>query len=128
MKYFSGLTPLVLAAALSAVNALADSTCSLAEIQSDQESVKRGFKAPGYSPYAGRNFPNKVLWGDTHLHTDNSLDARAFGVTVSPEEAYRLARGEEILSLHRRHSRSRPGHRRGRDSSRLRFPGRECSL
>jgi hypothetical protein len=78
----------------------ADSTCSIGEVSSDQESVKRGFKAPGYSPYAGRSFPNKVLWGDTHLHTDNSLDARAFGVTVSPEEAYRLARGEEIMSTH----------------------------
>ena len=22
-----------------------------------------------YSPYAGRNFPTQVLWGDTHLHT-----------------------------------------------------------
>ena len=25
-----------------------------------------------YSRYAGRNFPTKVLWGDTHLHTSNS--------------------------------------------------------
>ena len=27
------------------------------------------YKAPGYSPYAGRNYPVRVLWGDTHLHT-----------------------------------------------------------
>jgi hypothetical protein len=65
-----------------------------------QEDVKGVFKAPGYSPYAGRNFPNKVLWGDTHLHTDNSLDARAFGVTLGPEDAYRFARGEEITTSH----------------------------
>jgi hypothetical protein len=58
------------------------------------------FKKPGYSPYAGRNFPAKLLWGDTHLHTDNSLDARAFGVTLGPEQAYRLARGEEITTSH----------------------------
>ena len=66
----------------------------------DKDSVKQGIKAPGYSPYAGRNFPTKLLWGDTHLHTKLSLDARAFGVTLGPEEAYRLARGEEIKSSH----------------------------
>ena len=31
----------------------------------NKEDVKGVFKAPGYSPYAGRNFPTKVLWGDT---------------------------------------------------------------
>ena len=66
----------------------------------DTESVKQAIKTPGYSPYAGRNFPTQVLWGDTHLHTKLSLDARAFGVTLGPEEAYRLARGEEIRSSH----------------------------
>ena len=28
-----------------------------------------------YSPYAGRNFPTQVYWGDTHLHTQVSVDA-----------------------------------------------------
>jgi len=58
------------------------------------------FKKPGYSPYAGQNFPSKPLWGDTHLHTNLSLDARAFGATVGPADAYRLARGEEITTSH----------------------------
>jgi len=53
-----------------------------------------------YSPYAGRNFPTQVLWGDTHLHTANSLDARALGVTLTPEDAYRFARGEEVTATH----------------------------
>ena len=56
------------------------------------------YKAPSYSPYAGRNYPTRVLWGDTHLHTDNSLDAAAFGNTLGPEEAYKFARGEEVIS------------------------------
>jgi hypothetical protein len=56
------------------------------------------YKAPGYSPYAGRNYPARVLWGDTHLHTANSLDAAAFGNTLGPETAYRFARGEEVIS------------------------------
>jgi hypothetical protein len=58
------------------------------------------FKKPSYSPYSGRRFPTQVLWGDTHLHTSNSLDARAFGVTLDPEQAYRFARGEEVTSSH----------------------------
>ncbi len=57
-------------------------------------------RKPSYSPYAGRNFPTRVFWGDTHLHTSNSLDARAFGVTLDPEQAYRFARGEEVISSH----------------------------
>lgn len=56
------------------------------------------FKAPGYSPYAGRNFPVRPLWGDQHVHTSWSGDAVAAGTRVGPEEALRLARGEQITS------------------------------
>ncbi len=51
-----------------------------------------------YSPYAGRNFPTEVLWGDTHVHTGMSMDAGAFGATLMPDDAYRFAKGEEITS------------------------------
>jgi hypothetical protein len=51
-----------------------------------------------FSPYAGRNFPTKVFWGDTHLHTGMSMDAGAFGARLVPEDAYRFARGEEFTS------------------------------
>src|SRR3984893_7413110 len=63
-----------------------------------KDEVAPLYKAPGYSPYVGRNYPTRVLWGDTHLHTDNSLDAAAVGNTLGPEEAYRFARGEEVVS------------------------------
>jgi Protein of unknown function (DUF3604) len=43
-------------------------------------------------------FPDRVYWGDTHLHTSNSIDAFGFGVTLGPEEALRFARGEEVTS------------------------------
>jgi hypothetical protein len=69
-------------------------------ITPSEEDVKNAIKEPSYSPYAGRNFPTNVYWGDTHVHTDNSLDARAFGVLLGPEEAYRFARGEEVTSSH----------------------------
>lgn len=43
-------------------------------------------------------YPEKVLWGDTHLHTANSVDAFGFGNRLPPEEALRFARGEEVKS------------------------------
>jgi Protein of unknown function (DUF3604) len=54
-------------------------------------------KAP-YSPYTGRNYPTRPLFGDTHLHTSFSMDAGAFGCRLGPRDAYRLARGEEVTS------------------------------
>ena len=51
-----------------------------------------------YSPYAGRGFPTQVYWGDTHVHTDNSLDARGLGVVLVVEDALRFARGVEVVS------------------------------
>jgi hypothetical protein len=54
-------------------------------------------KAP-YSPYAGRNFPTRPLWGDTHVHTGLSMDAGAFGARLMPDDAYKFARGEEVTS------------------------------
>lgn len=43
-------------------------------------------------------YPEKVLWGDTHLHTANSVDAFGFGNRLPPEDALRFARGEEVKS------------------------------
>ena len=51
-----------------------------------------------YSPWAGRNFPTRPLFGDTHLHTSFSMDAGAFGARLGPRDAYRFARGEEVTS------------------------------
>jgi hypothetical protein len=65
----------------------------------DKESAEKAFPAkPAYSPYAGRNFPTRPLFGDTHLHTGFSMDAGAFGARLTPRDAYKFARGEEITS------------------------------
>lgn len=53
---------------------------------------------PPYSPYAGRNFPTRPLFGDTHLHTGLSFDAGIFGARLGPADAYRFARGEEVTA------------------------------
>ncbi len=55
-------------------------------------------KKPPYSPYAGRNFPTRPYFGDTHLHTAYSMDAGAFGARLGPRDAYRFARGEEVTA------------------------------
>jgi hypothetical protein len=56
------------------------------------------YKEPGYSPYAGKHFPERPLFGDQHLHTGWSADAGMSGATLSPEDAVRFARGEQVKS------------------------------
>ncbi len=52
---------------------------------------------PSYSPNLKQEHPTRLLWGDTHLHTNLSVDAAAGGNTrFGPDEAYRLARGEPV--------------------------------
>jgi len=51
-----------------------------------------------YSPYLDIGFPQRVLWGDTHVHTSYSTDAGMIGNRLGPEEAYRFARGETVVA------------------------------
>ncbi|CAB3801255.1 DUF3604 domain-containing protein [Pararobbsia alpina] len=64
----------------------------------DHESAEKAFSAAPYSPYAGRSFPTRPFFGDTHLHTSFSMDAGAFGARLGPKEAYRFAKGEEVTA------------------------------
>lgn len=43
-------------------------------------------------------FPDRPYWGDTHLHTDNSVDAFGFGARLGPEDALKFASGEEVTA------------------------------
>ena len=56
------------------------------------------YPGKAYSPWAERSFPSRVYWGETHLHTGLSLDAGLFGNTTGHDTAYRLARGEQVMS------------------------------
>ena len=40
-----------------------------------------------YSPYADDHFPNRMYFGDTHLHTSWSTDAGMAGATLGPDAA-----------------------------------------
>ena len=62
------------------------------------DMLSGAYTGTSYSPYAGRNFPTFPLWGDTHLHTGYSFDAGAFGNRLTPEDAYRFARGDEVVA------------------------------
>ena len=64
----------------------------------DKEASAKAFPKRPYSPYAGRNFPTRPFFGDTHLHTSYSMDGGAAGARLGPREAYRFARGEEITA------------------------------
>jgi hypothetical protein len=55
-------------------------------------------KKSGYSPYPEVTYPNRVYFGDTHLHTTYSADAGMIGNTLGPEEAYRFAKGQTVKS------------------------------
>ncbi|MGB5873675.1 MAG: DUF3604 domain-containing protein, partial [Bacteroidota bacterium] len=68
------------------------------DLSGSTEHLKDAYSQPNYSPYAGRDFPTHVYWGDTHLHTVLSVDAGAFGNRLGLDEAYRFARGEEVVS------------------------------
>ncbi|MBN8429393.1 DUF3604 domain-containing protein [Microbulbifer salipaludis] len=51
-----------------------------------------------YAPYPSHNFPNRVFFGDTHVHTSYSTDAGMFGNRLGPDAAYRFAKGEVVTS------------------------------
>jgi hypothetical protein len=51
-----------------------------------------------YSPFAGRDYPDEVLFGDMHFHTELSFDAGLIGTQLGVDEGFRFARGEQVLS------------------------------
>jgi len=84
--------------ALTAILAIASASTFAQDYGGDvgieKDEVTLGTKE--YSPYLNRTFPDRVLWGDTHLHTSISTDAGMIGNFLGPEEAYRFARGEIV--------------------------------
>jgi hypothetical protein len=63
-----------------------------------KQVTEKSFPKRPYSPYADRNFPMQVLWGDTHLHTSYSMDAGLFGARLGPADAYRFAKGRQVMT------------------------------
>jgi len=87
------------AVAAIATVCLAISGGSVAAAPQDRPVTVEDFKEKKvYSPYAGRAYPDQVLFGDTHFHTNLSFDAGLVGTTLDVHAGYRFARGEKVIS------------------------------
>lgn len=93
----SFLLPLCTAVAVLGTS-LAGSESAWAQFKPSKESLSDQYPGKAYSPYAQRSFPDRVFWGDTHLHTGLSMDAGLFGARLGLDDAYRFARGEEVTA------------------------------
>lgn len=84
---------------LCSASGLIAPVCAQDTGQVEPVELKKVFPSkPPYSPYAGRDFPTRPFFGDTHLHTSYSMDAGAFGTRIGPREAYRFAKGNELMA------------------------------
>lgn len=99
-----GLLQFVSVAALVAASLIGALPAAAQDTLLDSGSLDKGTadqlypaKRP-YSPWAGRNFPTRPLFGDTHTHTSFSFDAGAFGARLGPRDAYRFGKGEEVMA------------------------------
>jgi hypothetical protein len=73
-------------------------TGEMGGITTSKETLSKTYAGKAYSPYAQRSFPTFPLWGDTHLHTSLSMDAGGFGNRLGLRDAYRFARGEQVIA------------------------------
>lgn len=88
-RHFAGVTVLVALAPLASLS-LAEPTA--ATKPGDQADAKH------YSPYAFRDYPDTVLFGDMHIHSNLSPDAGLLGTSLTAADVYRAARGETVTS------------------------------
>jgi len=95
MKLTLGLSCLV-ALSLPLIASSAYSSESLEGMVVTKDMLSHKYPGKEYSPYAERDYPIFPLWGETHLHTGYSMDAGLFGARLGHEEAYKLAKGEQI--------------------------------
>ena len=61
----------------------------------DSQPAEKATPAPR-APCANRDPLRQPLFGDLHVHTGFSMDAWVLGTIVTPDDAYRFARGDAI--------------------------------
>mgnify|MGYP000265199206 CR=1 FL=1 len=71
--------------------------CSNTETNKEEDS-KDKVQVEAKTPAESSGYATKVYFGDTHLHTELSMDAGAFGNRIGLDEAYRFAKGEEVTA------------------------------
>jgi hypothetical protein len=80
------------------------STWAQVETVVDPDDIKLGTKQEKpqqervYSPHVGRDYPDQVLFGDMHFHTELSFDAGLIGTSLDAHDGYKVARGEKVIS------------------------------
>ena len=60
------------------------------------------------NPTVKTNPLKDAYFGETHVHTSSSMDAFIGGNRLTPEDAYRFARGEEVMANGSPHRLKRP--------------------
>jgi hypothetical protein len=76
--------------------ALLSSTVLAQEWTPDKDQL--GEQSKPYSPYVDQHFPKQVFFGDTHFHSSLSVDSGMIGNRIDLDQAFRFARGEEIVT------------------------------
>ena len=76
--------------------ALLSSTALAQEWTMDREQLVEQPKT--YSPYVDQHIPQRVFFGDTHFHSSLSVDSGLIGNKLDLDQAFRFARGEEIVT------------------------------
>ncbi|MDX2452722.1 DUF3604 domain-containing protein [Desulfosarcina sp.] len=98
MIFIKNINGFVLAAGLIATLMITHPVAASDAGSPTTDMLSNAYTGKVYSPYAKRGISERPLWGDSHLHTSLSMDAGLFGNRLSPREAYRFARGEEVVS------------------------------
>jgi hypothetical protein len=73
---------------LSAIASLSATLVSAQEVPAPGDAAVKGSVSPEQ---------RRVFFGELHLHTVMSLDAWTFGTQVTPDQAYKFARGETVM-------------------------------
>jgi hypothetical protein len=77
---------------------LAIANTAIAQEDAANAVAPETLKGRPYSPYADQAYPTNVYFGDTHVHTGLSADAGGSGTTLMPRDAYRYARGDQVVT------------------------------
>ena len=51
-----------------------------------------------YSPYPDQHIPTRVYWGVAHVHTGYSFDSGMFGISLTPDDLFKVATGGEVVT------------------------------
>jgi len=88
MKPGSTLFALLLTVSVAALGGLGATAAAPARASAAAETAPATARAPA---------DRRVYFGELHLHTTLSFDAWTFGTKVTPDEAYKFARGETVM-------------------------------